>query len=211
MLGIFKGKEAKYNKLILKALVYGAKTTNQIAEFIYLNKKAQIKPKKTNLNEVKKIVSIISRKGSRLNELEAKHYIYREKGYWHLTDKGLAVALTLFNDLTEVYPYVRTDLTLKTIEKLFKKYGVSETLRKYGFNDWTSKIFSWARNRRNFLGFVRNSTNKLISQLIDLDSLSENEFQNLLIIHGIQNFFKIQLNEIEQTISEIILKENIKH
>ncbi|MGC8999058.1 MAG: hypothetical protein ACP5JW_06680, partial [Candidatus Bathyarchaeia archaeon] len=75
MLGIFEGKKAENNKLILKSLVFGPKTTNQIAEYIYLNQKPQIKTKRTIKKEIRKIVSIIARKGSRLEELEAKQYI----------------------------------------------------------------------------------------------------------------------------------------
>lgn len=210
MLGIFEGKKAEYNKLILKGLIYGAKTTNQIGEFIYFNREAQIKPRKANLNEVKKLVSIISRKGGRLKELEFKGYIFREKGCWRLTLKGTAVALTLFDDLSEVYPYIRTDLTVKAMEKAFREFGVAKALKEYGLNDWASKVFRWVKNQKNFLSFVRDSTNELISKLTDLDSLSEDEFRNLLVIRGVQKFFKSHLAQIEEIITELVLKGDVK-
>jgi hypothetical protein len=175
LLSIFQTKKAEYNKLILKSLVFGPKTTNQIAEYIYLNRKAQVKPKKVNKIEVKKVVSIISRKGSRLEELENKQYIKRENGLWHLTLKGSCVALTLFNDTNEFLPYVKLDLDLSDLTKKLHRIPFIETLiSKEELNKMLNVVSpKWVLT-------VRECTNQLIKQGLDLDNIKEKEFQLIL-------------------------------
>ncbi len=90
MSGIFKGKKMKFNKLILRGLFYGEKTTQQIAEFIYQNDPA---PKGTR-RQIRHIRIAIER--SRLPELNELGYISRDDlKKWELTFKGLVVASSL--------------------------------------------------------------------------------------------------------------------
>ena len=189
MLNIFQTKKAEYNKLILKSLVFGPKTTNQIAEYIYLNRKAQIKPQKLNKNEVKKIVSIISRKGSRLEELENKQYIERGKSLWHLTLKGACVALTLFNDMGEFLPYVKfnnidfSDLA----EKIHKIPFIGALISKEELNKMMNVVSP------NWFFTVRECTNQLIKQGLDLDSISEKEFELMLMAKLASYYTNVEL------------------
>jgi hypothetical protein len=177
LLSIFQTKKAEYNKLILKSLVFGPKTTNQIAEYIYLNRKAQVKTKKVNKIEVKKVVSIISRKGSRLEELQERQYIKRENGLWHLTLKGSCVALTLFNDIDEFLPYAQTKLDLgfsDLAEKLHKLPFIETLISKEELNKMLNVVSpKWVLT-------VRECTNQLIKQGLDLDNIKEKEFQLIL-------------------------------
>ncbi len=176
MLGIFEGKKAENNKLILKSLVFGPKTTNQIAEYIYLNQKPQIKTKRTIKKEIRKIVSIIARKGSRLEELEAKQYIKRENGLWHLTSKGVPVALTLFDSVNEFLPYVKLDLDLSDLaEKLCEIPLIGAFISR----EKLCKMLNFGASKKWLLA-IRECTSELIKQGLDLDGVSEKEFQAML-------------------------------
>ena len=189
MLGIFQTKKAEYNKLILKSLVFGPKSTSQIAEYIYLNRKAQIKPKKINKNEVKKIISIISRKGSRLDELASKDYITRKDGTWHLTSKGLSVGLTLFDSVEEFLPYVILDLDLSNLTK--KLHGIP-FLEAFISGETLNKMLN-PRASKKWILAIRECTNELIKQGLDLDNMSEKEFQIVLSAKLVSYFTNVEL------------------
>lgn len=176
MIGIFEGKKREYNKLILKGLVFGPKTTKQIAEYIYLNPKAVIKPQKLNQNEVKTTVSIISRKGSRLEELETKEYIYRKENLWYLTVKGMGVALEFYDSINEVFPYVKP--FLHSIVEDFRKtinenpmFQFMKKIEKKAFRS-TFRFFESSE----FPQFLKDFTNGLIRQGVDLDKTSLKDF-----------------------------------
>lgn len=189
MLRIFQTKKAEYNKLILKSLVFGPKSTSQIAEYIYLNRKAQIKPKKINKNEVKKIISIISRKGSRLDELASKDYITRKDGTWHLTSKGLSVGLTLFDSVEEFLPYVILDLDLSNLTK--KLHGIP-FLEAFISGETLNKMLN-PRASKKWILAIRECTNELIKQGLDLDNMSEKEFQIVLSAKLVSYFTNVEL------------------
>jgi len=189
LLGIFQTKKAEYNKLILKSLVFGPKSTSQIAEYIYLNRKAQIKPKKINKNEVKKIISIISRKGSRLDELASKDYITRKDGTWHLTSKGLSVGLTLFDSVEEFLPYVILDLDLSNLTK--KLHGIP-FLEAFISGETLNKMLN-PRASKKWILAIRECTNELIKQGLDLDNMSEKEFQIVLSAKLVSYFTNVEL------------------
>jgi len=176
LLGIFQGKKAEYNKLILKSLVGGSKTTTQIAEYIYLNRRNQMKLLKLNKNRVKTIVSIVSKKGSRLDELRTKHYIKRKNNLWHLTaPKGYAVALTLVDDVREVWRYVQIDDLSAFLDKLHEIPIIDDFIS----NEKLKKVESFGMSPK-FLQSVRDCTSELITQGVDLDGMNELEFDVLL-------------------------------
>lgn len=184
MLGIFEGKKAKYNKLILKGLVFGPKTTNQIAQYIYLNPEAQVKPKKVNKNRVKRIVSIISRKDSRLDELEAKQYISRKESTenrWHLTPKGMGVALTFYDSIVEIYPYIKQFIHsfVENIEKKLKENPMLQSLGKIERKALKTS-FTFVESQ-DFLQLLKDLTNEMIRQGTDLDKTSLKDFISFVI------------------------------
>lgn len=171
-LGIFQTKKREYNELILKSLVFGAKTTNQIAEYVYLNRKSIVQTK-VNRNEVKTIVSIISRKQSRLEELESKGYIFRKDNLWNLTLKGLGVALTFFDSLELIYPKVKPLLhsTVQDFAKQIDKNPTLPAILSLGSIEG-AKLFESPQ----FLQLLKDLTNELMRQGLDLDQISKENF-----------------------------------
>jgi hypothetical protein len=181
LIGIFQGKEAENHRLILKGLVFGPKTTKQIAEYIYLNRRAAVKPQKLNFNKVKTIVSIISRKGSRLEELEIKEYISRKENLWQLTPKGMGVALTSYDSIVEIYPYVKPFLhsIVEDFRKTVNENPMFQFMKKIEKNAF--KISFNFFESQDFLQFLKDLTNELIRQGVDLDKTSLKDFLSMLI------------------------------
>lgn len=211
MLGIFQTKKAEYNKLILKSLITGPKITKQIAEYLYFNRKQEPKrrlrkAKEPNENEVKKIVSIISRKGSRLDELEKYGYTFQENNLWQLTTKGTCVALTLFKNIMEVFPYIRVDLTTEIIEREFYKIPVIKSLTKIYPKEKMDKLFTFGKTPE-YLQFWKDYANELISQGVDLDGMNENQFRGLLIAKGLQHFFAQEISDLSKEIVDLLEKQ----
>jgi len=194
LLGIFEGKKAEYNKLILKGLVFGPKTTNQVSECIYLNRKAQVLPREVNRNEIRKIVSIISRKGSRLAELESKEYIFRRasKDHWTLTIKGMGVALTFYDSIAEISPYVKPFLhsTVEEFQKTIRNIPMLQPFRNIE-KKAMNKAFDFFESEE-FLQFLKDLTNGLIRQGTDTDKTTLKDFMNVLI----GRFFVVYLPRI---------------
>jgi len=174
LLGIFQTKKREYNELVLKSLVLGAKTTNQIGEYVQYNRKG--KPK-----NLKTIVSIISRKGSRLDELETKGYIYRSRKdkLWNLTFKGLGVALTFFDRLEPIYPQVKPFLH-SFVENFMEQIRKNPTLPKFyllpEFLQTVTRLFE----SLEFLQTYKDLISELIKQGSDLDQMSKETFFTLI-------------------------------
>jgi hypothetical protein len=180
MLGIFQHKKEEYNRLILKSLAFGSKTTKQIGEYIYLNREERPKPKDNMENEVRTIVSIISRKGYRLEELKSKQYILQEKGFYNLTAKGMCVALTLFNTVSDIFPYFKSDSTMQVLkERIYEVPQIKSFVQAYLPEKTIASWFEFAKSPE-YLQFLKDYANELISQGVDLDRMSENEFQTAL-------------------------------
>ena len=184
-MGIFQHGKAENNKLILKALVYGPKTTKEIAEYIYFNRKQKPKlrlhpqrAKEPNENEVKSIVSKISREGSRLKELENKNYVFQEGTLYKLTMKGKAVALTLVESVYDVMPYI--------IEE--HKNNIPETLKLVKANPFWKRLLKHEMLREllkiastpELYQRIKDITNHLITVGVDIDNMTNLEFQNIL-------------------------------
>lgn len=183
MLSIFQTKKVEYNKLILKCLVNGAKTTTQIAEYIYFNRKQKPKlrlhPKKVkepDKNKIKSIVSIISRKKSRLKELETKYYIQKKNDLWYLTSpKGYAVAITLFNSVTEIYPYI----PIEDLSEMFRRLHEIPIIDAFLNDERLRKIEDLSKSSQ-FLQYMKDCTNELINEGINIDKMSLEEFNVIL-------------------------------
>ena len=109
-IGIFKGRSATYNKLILQVLTEALSRGERLKEW-ELAKRIQKKLNKGNnwYVEAQKIYSVLIRKNGRLNELKNKWYIQceveeedgRRVRYWLPTPKGLVSALILDPNLID--------------------------------------------------------------------------------------------------------------
>ena len=181
-LGIFTGKKSEYNGLILKSLFTGAKKTIQIAEYVYLNKKDA--PAKVNKNEVRQINSIICRKNGRLEELSNKGYIKREKDLWELETKGACVALTLFNDFSDLRKLVDfEDLQPKfmsALQKAKKNLIIPLIFTKAAQNIINEEYDKMAKNPKFielFLFKLKTFTEELIREGVDIDAMSNRSFR----------------------------------
>ena len=205
MLGIFEGKKTEYNRLVLQSLLHDPKTTKQIAEYIYLNRKNAIPPPKLNENHVRRIVSIISRRTKtqkgRLEELETKQYIRRENSAWHPTIKGIAVSLTLFNSITEGLPYAKDepanvlrDLGMKLLE-IPGMNGLTNSERLTKALD-----FGFFQNYQQLVQGVKDCTISLIKEGVNLDKISEKEFYVLLVSKLLYYYSNLELFEKLQRI-----------
>lgn len=173
MLGIFQTKKKEYNELILKSLVLGAKTTNQIGKYVQSNRKG--KPK-----NLKTIVSIISRKRSRLDELETKGYISRNRkdNLWNLTFKGFGVALTFYYRLEPIYPQVKPFLH-SFVEYFMEQIRKNPTLPKfYLFPEFVQTMTKLCESLE-FLQMYKDLISELIKQGSDLDQMSKEAFFTL--------------------------------
>ena len=195
MIGIFQRQKREYNELILKGLVFSPKITKQIAEYIYFNRKQKPKlklhprrAKEPDENEVKQIGAIISREGSRLEELKDKNYIFQEGNLYKLTMKGKAVALTLVDSVFDVMPYIieehRNDipeaLRLVEVNPFLKKLLGQETLREILHIVSTPEFYQR----------VKDVTNHLITIGVDIDNMADLEFQNILASELFSAFIK---------------------
>ena len=187
MSGIFQGKERRKNELILKSLISGAKTTNQIAEYIYLNPEKGIKPSTVNRNKVKTEVSMISRKGSRLEELKTKGYITHKDSLWDLTFKGLGVALTLFDNLRPIYPQVKSFLHsfVREFKKQISKNPTLPAFFKSSKFIQPIKLFE----SRNFIQLLKDLTNEQMRLGLDFDQINEENFLATLFGRILQTYF----------------------
>lgn len=196
MLGIFQTKKAQYNKLILKSLITGPKTTNQIAEYIFLNRKERTVTERKG-NEIKKIVSIISRKDSRLDELETKQYIQHKGNLRELTPKGMGVALTFFDSIAEIVPYVKLFLhsIVEDLEKNLRENPMLQSLGKIEKSALKSSFDFF--ESPEFPQFLKDLTNELIRQGVDLDKTSLKEFISMFL----GKFFIVYLPKIIMGIS----------
>ena len=114
--GIFSGKKAENNKLILKSLLLGDKTENEISKYIVANSKETGKNVKSVQKEIRRIHYDPNKYG-RLQELSNKGYIERNQTnpqLWTLSGKGFGVTLTLFKDIKElINQYKFKEATLK--------------------------------------------------------------------------------------------------
>lgn len=176
MLGIFEGKKGENNRLILESLLLGPKTTKQIAEYVYNHRKGEAKPGDHAGNETKAIMSIISRKGSRLEELRHKHYIEQDNALWELTIKGFHVALTLFDNVGQFWPQVKSD-QLSALMKAIHEIPIVDALIS---DKRLKKIESYGTSSK-FIERLRDCTRELIAQGVDIDSMSEEQFRLLIL------------------------------
>jgi hypothetical protein len=98
-IGLFQGKKAKYNELVLKALYEkGYLTSWEIAKEIAKNDPTR--KSKNWHHEAQKILSVLVRKDGRLPALMKKGFIEeKNKGFCLTFNKGFCSALVLYKDV----------------------------------------------------------------------------------------------------------------
>jgi len=177
LIGIFQHKKEQYNKLILKSLLSGPKITKQIAEYVYSNRKERSITERRG-NEVKKIISTISKKDSRLEELKNKNYVFQEDNLYKLTMKGKAVALTLVDSVYDVMPYIIQEHR-NTLPETLQLVKANPFLKKLLNQEMLREMLKIASTPELYQR-VKDITNRLMTQGVDIDSMSDLEFQNIL-------------------------------
>jgi hypothetical protein len=194
-LGIFEGKKAKYNEFILRALLNGPMKAWDIAKYIYDNKPDK-KLSENWYNETQKINSLLTRRNGRLSELIDKEYIIRQNGKYHLTIKGGSVALTL------------TDSVKSVPSKLFETSQINfKSIPEFGIVTpffrvdkelliTMAEVLTETLKKPDFYELVRKTTLRLMENGLNLDKISDENFQALLAsltIHKLmKNYFTKQ-------------------
>jgi len=174
-LGIFHGKKRFYNELILRSLVTSPKTVKQIAQFICQHDRRK---------HPKHVYSVIDRPKSRLWELSSKGYIKKVEGKWQFTFKGFCVALTLFKSLDEVMPFMEVfDQMFKAqLLRMFDKHPFK--FKSEYMNERVREILKRIEDDSRFsellLLKLKEYTEGLIREGVDLDVLSVEEFEGLI-------------------------------
>ena len=184
-LGIFQGKKREYNELILQSLLYSGKTTKEIAVWIIQNS-----PKKY----WKSVYKTIGWSGGRLKELKDRGYIKRKDLVWQLTGKGNAVVLTLENNVSKVLSLIKKDVDPVDIDDVFEKLKqipfISAFIKPEAIEDLKKVFLS-----DEYYEYVRDSVRQLIKKGVDLDSMSEEEFQDILSVLVARGFLEKKLFE----------------
>ena len=186
MLKIFLGKKKEYNQLILKALIFGPKRTQELAHYIFDNSPT----KNRNIDGIRSVISRQSdnpKRNGRLQELSNKEYIKRnENREWNLTYKGLGVSLSLYDNIDDVIPFVATEMkdNFKKIRPLFEKILNSRLFSK--LTDDKSKrfeivdLFEEEITSKEFLEYLRKISDELNKTGVDLESMNDKEYSELV-------------------------------
>lgn len=183
-LGIFHGKKERTNKLILQSLVFGKKTTKQIT--LYIIDKT---PKHRNRNYKSIYKNISWKPRGRLPELLSKHYIKRENLLWHLTRKGYAVALTLINDADKYIGLIKNDLRDWDLDGIFKRM-TQNPLMAILIRPESAKEIKKLFLSTEFYDNIKSVTEELMKKGVDLDSMTEKEFDSYIIARSVQKMIE---------------------
>jgi hypothetical protein len=198
-IGIFDGKKAVYNRLILKLLVEnGPLKPWKIASFI---SKSFIKDSKTSKGYMERTQDVYSnlirKKSGRLKELERKGYIKRlRQGFFGPTLKGVIAILVSERNLPKIsefysnilrnikfpskvkIPFFDVEVNGKKFERAFKEFADSLSFQE-----------GWQTLKEMVKSFLESG--------LDLDIISNENLLHLIL-------FKLEINEnkIEKWIKE---------
>jgi len=184
-LGIFSGKKAGNNKLILKSLLLGDKIDYEIARYIVANSKETGKNVKSVLKEIRRMHREPNKYG-RLQELSTKGYIEKSENnpqLWTLSGKGLGVALTLFKYIEEILPYITQDN--KKIIDGFRRFSMPSMnmleIRKKTKRKIISLMKKALASKKSYQS-IKRRTQKMINNGVNFDSMSDENFLSCVIM-----------------------------
>jgi hypothetical protein len=184
-IGIFQGKEAEYNRLILEVLLTeGDLSTWEIAKEISHKRDVNILPE-VRYTRTQRIYQVIQRKKGRLEDLQRKEYLrYIEKDVekWSLTFKGAMAILIMKPQLgTKIHP------SAHTFSEAYRKMGPIPKKVKIPFGGQVDGSIMKAfldefdtQSQNNFFPRLAEVTKKLIDEGIDLDRIPREKFMMLL-------------------------------
>jgi hypothetical protein len=177
---IFKGKEAKNNRMILKALYEkGYLSAWQIANEIVVN--CEKKPTADHYHKAQKINSVLVRKkNGRLADLIKKEFIEKtEKCYCLTFDKGFCSALTLYEEIPK-----------PAIDKATKIAAFLPELRDF----LDAMIRYQPQAQIEGLKIMQEITNDLLNKGLNLELISNNEFNRFFAAQ----YEELQLKELKK-------------
>jgi hypothetical protein len=182
-IGIFSGKSMNYNLAILETLFQKEATAWQIA--VTLQKKINpSEEKEIRFYRTQKIYSVIQRKRGRLTDLKSKGYINEAKGKWKLTKKGL-IALSIKKPDLVASGLQACKNTLLTQFKEYVSAIPNETIREpLGIQIDLSKIKPYLEriDPTSFLRMILEEIRVLLSEGIELDSISEEDLLDIVMV-----------------------------
>lgn len=174
-IGIFRGKEATYNSLILETVFKDGPSTNwEIAKKMY--KTGKIRDKTGKIPKIHNIYGNLQRKKGRLQDLQKKQYLREENEKWILRLKGF---IALRNKYPEMVVILREKM--KKLPRSFELPDESSFFRVFPLSKGliqsiTSSIYTKIRNLADFLDYA----NEIVeSGVVDLDQIKE---QDLIIL-----------------------------
>jgi hypothetical protein len=186
-IGIFSGKSMDYNLAILETLFHKQGTAWEIATT--LQKKINPnKEKEVRYYRAQKIYSVIQRKSGRLADLKSKGYLSETDGKWKLTRKGLIALNIKKPDLVASGIQASKD----NLETMFKKYVDAipndSMIEPLGIQIDISKIKLYLKESDPtvVLKKILEDSRILLSQGIELDSISENDLLDIIMARSLK-------------------------
>jgi hypothetical protein len=186
-IGIFSGKSANYNLAILETLFDKHATAWEIATTLQKTINPN-KEKEVMYYRAQKIYSVIQRKSGRLADLNSKGYITETKGKWKLTRKGLIALNIKKPNLVASGLQASKDIA----ETMFKKYVdaiPNDTIREpLGIQIDLSKIKPYLKqiDPTTTLKKILEDSKILLSQGIELDSISEKDLLDIIMVRSLR-------------------------
>jgi len=181
-MAIFTGKRKRHNESILKNILYGEKTTMELAQHI---------AEKEGLHK-KTAFSVIGRKDGALDRLNKKEFIVRNPDKkWHLTFKGTATALTLV-DIPTIYPVIGKSLQEFDFTKSVRP--LQSILGEFFRESLIQELVNWFKSEE-FWKLLKQKTEQLRDKGVNIEDMTEKEFTytmltQLIMDKSTQKFFK---------------------
>ena len=177
-IGIFEGKKAYYNRMILKVLIEN-KPMKAWSIAKEIAKKGIKKTEKTIRESTQDIYSILIRKNGRLNELLEKKYIMKSEGFYFPTLKGIIAVLVSEEKIPKIGDFYHGLLSeIKFPEKVkvpFFDIEVNGKKFENGFKEFAESLSyqeGWIK--------IRSMFKELLESGIDLDRITDENVIDLL-------------------------------
>jgi hypothetical protein len=173
-IGIFEGKEAEYNKQILKTLfTNGALTAWEIAKKICNHKYPNIYEHEARS---RRVYSVIQRKTGRIQDLKGKGYIDTENNKWVIAPKGAMAILILEPALiNKIHPdYLSPNQHFEPIKAKEVKLGPIKIETKF-LNTIMKTVNIDSEKPQTALLFAKKTKELIDDGVINLDRISEDK------------------------------------